>query len=215
MPLVSTLAEGGLAIVALDRPDALNALTDGMFAELRAAVRSAEARGPCAIWLAGSGGRAFCAGGDIRALHRGRAAHGIAPMQEAFMRAEYSTDVWMARRSARSVPHVAVWDGVAMGGGLGISVHAFARVATTSSIVAMPEVHIGLFPDVGASAFLAALDRYLGHYLALTGAMAAPAAALLRRGGSLTPRTLVRVPRRPSAGRRRRRPCRAGHALRA
>ena len=78
---------------------------------------------------------------------------------------EYQLDHLIATYSK---PYVAFMDGITMGGGVGLSVHAPFRIATERTVFAMPETTIGFFPDVGASFFLPRLDGKIGTYLALT-----------------------------------------------
>jgi len=117
-----------------------------------------------AILLDGAGERAFCAGGDIRALYDAAKSGSSLPAQ--FWSTEYHLNVLIARYPK---PVIAVMDGVVMGGGVGVSAHASHRVVTERSVVAMPEVGIGFFPDVGASFLLARAPGHVGTYLALTG----------------------------------------------
>ena len=112
----------------------------------------------------GAGERGLCAGGDIRALYD--AAKSGDPLPEKFWATEYHLNVLIARYPK---PLIAVMDGMVMGGGVGLSTHAAHRVVTERSAVAMPEVGIGFFPDVGASFLLARAPGYAGTYVALTG----------------------------------------------
>lgn len=111
-------------------------------------------------------GRAFCAGGDVAWLAL-RNKEGPSGQQESkdYFALEYMLDHLIATYSK---PYVAVIDGITMGGGVGLSVHAPFRIATENTVFAMPETTIGFFPDVGASFFLPKLDGELGMYLALT-----------------------------------------------
>jgi len=110
------------------------------------------------------GGRGFCAGGDIRALYD--AAKSAGPLPATFWSTEYHLNVLIARYPK---PVIAIMDGMVMGGGVGLSAHASHRVVTERSAVAMPEVGIGFFPDIGASFLLARSPGYAGTYMALTG----------------------------------------------
>ncbi len=114
----------------------------------------------------GAGGRAFCAGGDIRAGAREQPG-GPARRGEAFFTAEYALNQAIADYPK---PFVALIDGICMGGGIGVSVHGSARVATEAAMFAMPETGIALFPDVGATFLLPRLRGEIGMYMALTGA---------------------------------------------
>ena len=158
-------AEGALRRITLNRPKALNALTLNMAGimtdHLRAWASDAQVG---AVLLDGAGDRGFCAGGDIRALYDAAKSGGDLP--EQFWSTEYHLDVLIARYPK---PVVVVMDGMVMGGGVGLSAYASHRVVTERSAVAMPEVGIGFFPDVGASYVLARAPGYTGTYLALTG----------------------------------------------
>jgi len=154
-----------IAFITLNRPAALNALSHGMVFALDAALKD-YARNPevHAIIIKGSGEKAFCAGGDIRALYdsatTGKTEH------EDFFRDEYRLDHNLHRFAK---PYVVLMDGICMGGGMGIAQAAKLRIVTDRTRIAMPEVGIGLFPDVGGSYFLSRLPGALGVYLALTG----------------------------------------------
>lgn len=149
----------------LNRPKALNALNNEMVVRLRAAYEKwEEDRGVHAIILKGQG-RAFCAGGDVRMMyHLGKG--GELEAGKLFFRHEYELNYVLATLRK---PHIALLDGVVMGGGNGISMHGAFRVATENSTFAMPETAIGLHPDVGASYFLGRLPGHLGEFLGLTG----------------------------------------------
>jgi enoyl-CoA hydratase len=157
---------GPLAVVTLDRPQALNALTLAMVAELDRGLRAwADDPTVGAVVIRSAGGRAFCAGGDIRALYdAGRRGD---PYVRDFYRAEYRLN---HRIKTYGKPFVALIDGIVMGGGVGISVHGSHRVASERSQFAMPETGIGFYPDVGGSWFLPRCPGELGTYLGLTGA---------------------------------------------
>lgn len=111
-------------------------------------------------------GRALCAGGDVAALAKDNQT-GRQGQQRSkdYFALEYKLDHVIATYSK---PYVAFMDGITMGGGVGLSVHAPFRIATEKTVFAMPETTIGFFPDVGASFFLPRLDGKLGLYLALT-----------------------------------------------
>lgn len=158
---------GAAGCVLLNRPRALNALTHEMVEGLAAALEVWE-RDPAVerVVISGAGDRAFCAGGDIRVIHDlGKA--GDHATQLRFWREEYILN----RRIKRySKPYVALIDGFIMGGGVGVSIHGSHRVAGDKLAFAMPEVSIGLFPDVGGTYFLTRLPGRSGAWLALTGA---------------------------------------------
>jgi enoyl-CoA hydratase len=157
---------GTLAIVTLDRPQALNALTLDMAEQLdRRLVEWASDPALAAVVIRSAGGRAFCAGGDIRALYdAGRRNESYA---SDFYRTEYRLN---HRIKTFGKPYVALLDGITMGGGVGLSIHGSHRVATDPCQFAMPETGIGFFPDVGGSWFLPRCPGALGTYFALTGA---------------------------------------------
>jgi enoyl-CoA hydratase len=158
-------AHGALRRLTLNRPKALNAITLGMCVTMTAMMR-AWASDPAvgAVMLDGAGERGFCAGGDIRAIYD--AAKSGDPLPQKFWAVEYHLNVMIARSRK---PVVAIMDGVVMGGGIGLAGHAAHRVVTERSMVAMPEVGIGFFPDIGASFPLARAPGFTGTYLALTG----------------------------------------------
>jgi enoyl-CoA hydratase len=161
--------EGGIATLTINRPRALNALTLANYRRIDPALR-AWAEDPCvhAVVVCGAGGRAFCAGGDVRAVYEaGRAISGDPELPAVFFREEYE----LIREIHRfPKPYVAIIDGVTMGGGAGISVNGAYRIATEHTLFAMPETGIGLFPDVGATRFLNRCPGHIGRYLGLTGA---------------------------------------------
>jgi len=157
---------GPLAVVTLDRRQALNALTLEMAAALDDRLAAwAEDADVAAILIRGAGERAFCAGGDIRVLYEaGR--HGD-PYGCDFYRTEYRLN---HRIKTYRKPYIALIDGIVMGGGVGLSVHGSHRVVSERCRFAMPETGIGFFPDVGGSWFLPRCPGELGTYLGLTGA---------------------------------------------
>jgi enoyl-CoA hydratase len=165
---------GGLGVITLNRPRALNALTLAMIAAMDRRL-AAWAADPAiaAVVIRGAGERAFCAGGDVRAIWQARRDGD--PLTRDFFHAEYRLN---RRIKVFPKPYVALIDGIAMGGGVGVSVHGSHRVATERTVVAMPETRIGIFPDVGATYFLPRLAGKLGLYLGLTGARLGPADAL-------------------------------------
>jgi len=109
-------------------------------------------------------GRAFCAGGDVAALAQWDKS-GEAHKANDYFALEYKLDHLIA---SYQKPYVAYIDGITMGGGVGLSVHAPFRIATENTVFAMPETTIGFFPEVGASFFLPRMDGEMGTYLALT-----------------------------------------------
>jgi len=157
---------GAAGMITLNRPQALNAVTDEMVLALRAQLDGwAEDPAITRVVIQAVGKRAFSAGGDIRHLYDlGRAGGHAEALQ--FWRDEYPLNV--AIKNYRK-PYVALIDGLVMGGGVGVSVHGSHRVAGDLFQFAMPEVGIGFFPDVGATWFLPRMPGELGTYCGLTG----------------------------------------------
>src|SRR5579872_870632 len=157
---------GAAGIVMLNRPKALNAVTHQMVRALRTQLMTwSNDPGVTRVIVVAEGGRAFSAGGDIRALYDlGKAGKQDEALQ--FWRDEYPLNALIKRYRK---PYIALVDGIVMGGGVGISVHGSHRVAGDNFQFAMPEVGIGFFPDVGATWFLPRLPGELGTYCALTG----------------------------------------------
>ncbi|RKP08963.1 ClpP/crotonase-like domain-containing protein [Thamnocephalis sphaerospora] len=164
-PKVLYTTAGSVCILTLNRPQALNALTISMVQMIARRFEEWEQDTDChAIIFKSSQAKAFCTGGDIRGIANDlrvnyqrvidlfdeeyRLAHMIATMK---------------------TPIVTFVDGIAMGAGLGIAVHAPIRIATETTMVAMPETAIGGSPDVGTTFFLPRLAGEIGTYLGLTG----------------------------------------------
>ena len=162
--------EGRLAVITLNRPQALNALSLEMVAAMDPVLeRWAADPGVAAVLVEGAGDRAFCAGGDLRAIYDAgpELARRMAEDPERdFFRREYLLN-WRIHHYPK--PYVALIDGVTMGGGVGLSMHGSHRVATERTLFAMPECGIGLFPDVGGGWFLPRCPGEIGTFLALTG----------------------------------------------
>lgn len=163
---VVTSREGRIGRILLNRPKALNALDLPMIRAC-AAILTAWADDPHvhAVVIEGAGDRAFCAGGDIRALRDGQLSGDRASV-DRFFAEEYALNLQIA---SYPKPYIALIDGICMGGGIGLSVHAPYRVATEHAAFAMPETAIGFFPDIGATFLLPRLPGELGTYLGLTG----------------------------------------------
>ena len=158
--------EGRVGRILLNRPKALNALTLPMIRACTRMLRDwAEDPHVHAVLIEGAGDRAFCAGGDIRALRDARVS-GDQAFVDSFFSEEYALNLLIATYPK---PCIALIDGLCMGGGIGVSVHAPYRVATEQAAFAMPETAIGFFPDIGATFFLPRFPGELGTYLGLTG----------------------------------------------
>ena len=157
---------GAAGLVTLNRPQALNAVSLAMVRALTQQLAQWEDDPAITrVIVTASGGRAFSAGGDLRALYDSGKAGRYDDALEYF-REEYALN---ARIKRYRKPYVALIDGIVMGGGVGVSVHGSHRVAGDKFTFAMPEVSIGFFPDVGGTWFLPRLPGELGTYCALTG----------------------------------------------
>lgn len=157
--------DGAAGIIRLNRPKTINALTLGMTRGIVAALDTFEADpGVSLILLEGAGDRGLCAGGDIRGLHDSAKAGG--DLGPVFWREEY---ILNARIPEFPKPYVAYMDGLVMGGGVGISAHSAYRIVTEKTKMAMPEVSLGFFPDVGGTWLLSRAPGEVGTYFALTG----------------------------------------------
>jgi enoyl-CoA hydratase/carnithine racemase len=167
--LFETLASGngyGVGVVTLNVPKTLNSLTAAMVDLLLPQLRTWQ-RDPkiACVLLRGSGDRALCAGGDVVQLRNSSLARD--GKAEAFFEQEYRLDYLI---HTYGKPFVVWGHGVVMGGGLGLLVGASHRVVTAQTRLAMPEVTIGLYPDVGGTWFLNKAPGRTGLFLALTGA---------------------------------------------
>lgn len=157
--------EGSAGIIRLNRPKAINAMTLEMSLGIDAALDRFEADPAVAvIVLEGAGERGLCAGGDIRGLWESSKAGG--DLGKVFWRQEY---IMNARIAKFPKPYVAFMDGLVMGGGVGLSAHGRHRIVTEKTKLAMPEVGLGFFPDVGGTWLLSHSPGELGAYFGLTG----------------------------------------------
>ena len=157
---------GRVGLITLNRPKALNALTLNMVRAITPELKgwAADDRVETVV-IRGAGERAFCAGGDVRALYEsGRSGSSYA---SEFWAEEYRLNTLIKEFPK---PFVALVHGLVMGGGVGVSFNGSHRVVCETTAFAMPETGIGLFPDVGGTYFLPRLDGRMGLYLALTGA---------------------------------------------
>ena len=157
----------GVRTVELNRPKKLNSLNGSMVRKIMPRLKEWEkSQMANIIIMSGAGEKALCAGGDVAALAQ-QNKKGKEGQQESsdYFKLEYQLDHLIATYSK---PYIAIMDGITMGGGVGLSVHAPFRIATEKTVFAMPETTIGFFPDVGGSFFLSRLDGEIGTYLALT-----------------------------------------------
>jgi enoyl-CoA hydratase len=157
--------EGSAGIVRLNRPKAINAMTLEMSEGIDRALDQFESDPAVSVvLLEGAGERGLCAGGDIRGLYESSRAGG--DLGKRFWRQEY---VMNARIAKYPKPYVAFMDGLVMGGGVGLSAHSRHRVVTERTKLAMPEVGLGFFPDVGGTWLLSRRPGEIGSYFGLTG----------------------------------------------
>eukprot|EP01083_Nonionella_stella_P205860 749263_1 len=157
-------------LVVLDRPNALNALNLKMLERLVEFYRQLrKLSDPKVVVVRGSGGKAFCAGGDARELYflrrNNKYISGLAPTSDNLFRVAQ-----LVGELPQHIQHVCLMDGVTMGGGAALSVNGRFRVCTERSLFAMPETALGWFPDAGGAYFLPRMTRNFGVFLALTGA---------------------------------------------
>lgn len=175
LPSIETVqfaVTGSIGLITLNRTKALNALDQPMCLAVDAALKAWETDDAiAAVVIRGAGGRAFCSGGDVRLAREDGIAWKKGQSEGRIVREFFRDEYRMDRRIATfPKPYIALIDGITMGGGVGISVHGRYRVATATTVLAMPETQIGLFPDVGTSYVLSRLPGGVGLWLALTGA---------------------------------------------
>jgi enoyl-CoA hydratase len=157
--------EGSVGVIRLNRPKAINAVTLEMFHDIDKALDAFETDPAVAvILLEGAGERGLCAGGDIRALWESSKVKG--DLGKILWRDEY---ILNARIKKFPKPYVSFMDGIVMGGGVGLSAHSAHRVVTDRTKLAMPEVGLGFFPDVGGTWLLSHSPGEVGTYFGLTG----------------------------------------------
>jgi enoyl-CoA hydratase len=176
--------EGSVGVIRLNRPKAINAMTLEMSLGIDAALDRFEADPDVAlVLLEGAGERGLCAGGDIRGLYESSRAGG--DLGKVFWRQEY---IMNARIAKFPKPYVAFMDGLVMGGGVGLSAHGRHRVVTDKTKLAMPEVGLGFFPDVGGTWLLSRSPGEIGTYFGLTGqTMNGPDAIYARFADAVVP----------------------------
>lgn len=196
--LVKLLSEGGLRTILLNREKALNALNQEMVDLINSALDVCTHSSNCNVIMLRGVGRALCSGGDVLAVVKAADSSDPKVRNTAldFFQSEFQLDYKIARLGEAANAHsagagaedartlaerkgselkkpktfVSVMDGITMGGGVGLSVHAPFRLATERTLFAMPETGIGYFPDVGVTRVLARLDGSIGQYLGMTGA---------------------------------------------
>jgi enoyl-CoA hydratase/carnithine racemase len=173
---------GLLGKLVLDKPKALNALSTDMINAMQATLDDwAENDEVKAVWIEGAGDKAFCAGGDVVMLYHSMketAAGDVPQKAHEFFTREYRLDETI---HTYSKPVIIYADGIVMGGGLGVAVGGSHRIVTERSMIAMPEVTIGLYPDVGASWFFNRMPGRCAEFLGMTGARMNAADALFTK----------------------------------
>jgi enoyl-CoA hydratase len=176
--------EGAVGVIRLNRPKAINAVTLEMFRDIDKALDEFESDPAVGlILLEGAGERGLCAGGDIRALYESSKIKG--DLGKILWREEY---ILNARIAKFPKPYVAFMDGIVMGGGVGLSAHGRHRVVTERTKLAMPEVGLGFFPDVGGTWLLSRSPGEIGTYFGLTGqTMNGPDAVYARFADAVVP----------------------------
>ncbi len=178
---VHTRVAGSTGIITLDRPKALNSLSLAMVRALTSILRAwRDDPAIAAVVIGSSSEKALCAGGDIRFFRDcGKATPtGGSALLEDFFTEEYALNHLI---HCYPKPYLALMEGVVMGGGMGVAQggpQSRLRIVTENTRVAMPEVNIGLFPDVGGSYFLSRLPGQIGVWLGLTGSTVGAADAL-------------------------------------
>lgn len=175
---------GSLKVITLSRPEALNSLNSSMIDGIAKALDEAETDpSVTAVLFKGAGGKAFCAGGDIKAAREGAIA-----VKSGLIRLEKVIDFFVREYDLNKrlfhypKPTISFMNGITMGGGVGIANACRYKIATEKTIWAMPEVTIGFFPDVGAGFYLAKCPGFVGRYLGLTGAYLSNPADLIHCG---------------------------------
>lgn len=173
-----------LETITLDRPEVLNALNGEMVRALSDKLADIQKDQQIqAVFIKGAGGKAFCAGGDIKAARLGAMAIKEGRIELAqvvqFFVEEYGLNKALYHSET---PTISFMNGITMGGGVGIAGACKYRVATEKTVWAMPEVTIGFFPDVGAAHYLSRAPKHVGRYLGLTGGHLSNAADLIKCG---------------------------------
>ncbi|TPX56211.1 hypothetical protein PhCBS80983_g04687 [Powellomyces hirtus] len=157
-------------VFLLNRPKAFNALNLSMVQNIVPQLQVWEESNLCKVIVITNSddSKAFCAGGDVKTIVQQASSGKPEDIAKSlkFFEEEYKLNHLIGTLRK---PFISIMNGITMGGGVGLSVHAPFRVATEKTLFAMPETAIGLFPDVGGSFFLPRLDGELGTYLGLTG----------------------------------------------
>lgn len=153
-------------VITLNRPKKLNSLNTSMVSKITPRLLEySKSKVNNMIILNSNSPKGLCAGGDV-AECANQIKEGNPGYATDFFQREYNLNYLI---STYAKPYVSIMDGITMGGGVGLSVHAPFRIATEKTKLAMPEMDIGFFPDVGTTFFLPRLDDKIGYYYALTG----------------------------------------------
>lgn len=165
-PVIMSKTSPHLTQVILNRPSALNALNHEMISHLDTLVSQKPEQK--VLWFNGSGEKAFCSGGDLKDLWTSKQSGDPEKLslQDRFIRDEYTLDY---KISTMNPIQISVFDGIVMGGGVGISIYSKFKLTTEKSLFAMPEAKIGFFTDVSSAFFMSRLKNNMGLYLGLTG----------------------------------------------
>lgn len=167
-PIVLTSYHKHSCKIQLNKPKKRNALCISMMELLQDSLKEYDSNPDVRlVFFCGDRNKAFCAGGNIRLLYEAKQEYNLKAIHEFFHK-EYTLDYSLSRMKP---VQLSIYEGIVMGGGAGISIHSPIRVATDSSIFAMPETKIGLYPDVAGSYFLPRLPGNIGLYLGLTGSI--------------------------------------------
>jgi len=170
MSLVKFDIQNRIGIITLDRDGALNAINYEMFTVLCHYIKEWEEDSSIdAVVIKSDNEKAFCAGGDIKSLYNYRQDHEdkeALPKFRQFFWEEYELNRIIHHYKK---PYIALINGIAMGGGLGVSMHGSHRIVSEDACLAMPETAIGFFPDVGSSYLFSRSPGSLGMFLGLTG----------------------------------------------
>jgi len=169
-PEVLFSAENGIGMMTMNRARALNALNLNMIRLMdRQLAAWADDETIHAVVLRGAGNRAFCSGGDVKAVALAAKAQAEGAGDGALVRDFFREEYRLNRRiHTFPKPYISLVDGIVMGGGKGVSAHGSHRVVTEHTLFAMPETNIGFFPDVGGGYFLPRCPGQTGAWLALT-----------------------------------------------
>lgn len=161
--LISAIGSKSIGVITLNNPKMLNAQNLDMVQKIAETLRAWQDDDKvCVVVLTGAGDRALCAGGDIKSL-----CTADTEQVRMFFEHEYGL---MYQMHTYAKPILAWGNGIVMGGGLGLLAASSHQVVTQSTLMAMPEVSIGLFADAGGSWFLNRMMGKVGLFLGLTGA---------------------------------------------